>query len=180
MNNQPKKKVLVIGVGSTGERHVRCFQNTSRAEVSICEVNDSLRNTVGERYEIESQFQDLKTALENAYDAVVVAVPAHLHMPISQQAADAGTITVICEHGTARFEFHRHQWRWMSDGDWQESSKFEIDRDTLFIRQADAFLDAIEKQVEPLCSLDEGLQTLHVNRAALASVEQHQWKSITR
>ncbi len=333
MNDQPKKKVLVIGVGSIGERHVRCFQNTSRAEVSICEVNDSLRSTVGQRYEIENQFQDLNTALENSHDAAVIAVPAHLHMPISQQAADAGlhlliekplavspegvaklqrtvadkalvasvayvyrahpalaamkqaldagqfgkpvqlvavsgqhfptfrpayrdtyyrdratgggaiqdalthvlnagewligpidrlvadaahqvlegvevedtvhlvarqgevlssyslnqhqapnegTITVICERGTARFEFHRHGWRWMTEGEWQASPPVDIERDTLFIRQADAFLDTIEKKVKPLCSLDEGLQTLHVNQAALASVEQQQWIRITR
>ena len=37
------KKVLVVGTGSIGERHVRCILATNRAEVSICETNDSLR-----------------------------------------------------------------------------------------------------------------------------------------
>lgn len=326
-------KILVVGVGSIGERHVRCFQNTERAVVSICEVNDSLREEIADRYEIEQQYAELDAALQAEHDAVVVAVPAHLHIPIAQQAAEAGlhlliekplsislagieqlqqtveeknlvaavayvyraapalaamkaaldsgrfgapvqivaasgqnfpsfrpayretyyrdhatgggaiqdaithvlnagewlvgsidrlvadaahqilpdvdvedtvhiitrqgnvlgsyslnqhqapnesTITVICERGTVRFEFHRHRWCWMIDDEWQEDEPEALERDTLFIRQALAFLDAVERQAVPLCRLDEGLQTLRVNLAALASVEQQQWQTITR
>ncbi|KKK70001.1 hypothetical protein LCGC14_2928390, partial [marine sediment metagenome] len=39
-------KMLVIGTGSIGERHVRCLLNTSRATVGICEINDKLRGEV--------------------------------------------------------------------------------------------------------------------------------------
>ncbi|NOY40746.1 MAG: Gfo/Idh/MocA family oxidoreductase [Planctomycetes bacterium] len=329
----PAHKVLVVGVGSIGERHVRCFQQTGRATVSICEVNDSLRKQIGERYNIQHQYSDIEVALQADHDAIVVAVPAHLHIPIAQKAAEANlhlliekplavslagieqlqqtidernlvaavayvyranpalaamkqaldsgrfgapvqivavsgqhfptfrpayrdtyyrdhatgggaiqdaithvlnagewlvgpidrlvadakhqiladvdvedtvhvvtrqgnvlgsyslnqhqapnesTITVVCERGTARFEFHRHHWRWMTDGDWQDAETVEIERDTLFIRQASAFLDAVQRQAEPLCRLDEGLQTLRVNLAALASVEQQQWQTISR
>jgi NAD(P)-dependent dehydrogenase (short-subunit alcohol dehydrogenase family) len=45
--------VVGVGVGSIGERHVRCFQKTWRAKVSICELNARLRDEVGGRYEIE-------------------------------------------------------------------------------------------------------------------------------
>jgi len=96
------------------------------------------------------------------------------------QAPNEGAITVICEHGTARFELHRQHWRWMMGGDWQESPPVEMERDTLFERQAEAFLDAIDRKSEPLCSLEAGLQTLRVNQAALASVKEQQWKTITR
>ncbi len=329
----PAHKVLVVGVGSIGERHVRCFQQTGRATVSICEVNDSLRKKIGERYNIQHQYNDIEVALQADHDAIVVAVPAHLHIPIAQKAAEAhlhlliekplavslagikqlqkkideqnlvaavayvyranpalaamkqaldsgrfgapvqivavsgqhfptfrpayrdtyyrdhatgggaiqdaithvlnagewlvgpidrlladakhqiladvevedtvhvvtrqgnvlgsyslnqhqapneSTITVICERGTVRFEFHRNHWRWMTDGDWQDAETIEIERDTLFVRQASAFLDAVQRQAEPLCRLDEGLQTLRVNLAALASVEQQQWQTIFR
>ncbi|MCA9230461.1 MAG: Gfo/Idh/MocA family oxidoreductase [Planctomycetales bacterium] len=326
------KKILVIGVGSIGERHVRCFQHTGRAEISICEINDSLRSEVAERYEIKEQFQSLDAALNVPHDAAVVAVPAHLHVPMSLQAAEQGlhlliekplavttagvetlieavvdrdlvaavayvyraspalqamkraiddgrfgkpvqlvavsgqhfptfrpayretyyrdratgggaiqdaithvlnagewlvgpidrlvadaahliledvevedtvhlvarqgsvlstyslnqhqapnegTITVVCERGTVRMVFPEHRWRWMTDGEWQEPSQEAIERDTLFVCQANSFLDAIERKCEPLCTLDEGLQTLRVNQAALASVEHQQWTSIT-
>ena len=40
--------ILVIGVGSIGERHLRCFQATGRAEVSFVEINESLRATIAD------------------------------------------------------------------------------------------------------------------------------------
>ena len=95
MIDQPMKKILVVGVGSIGERHVRCFQNTGRALISICEVDDSLRAKVAERYGIQDQFHDLETALASSHHAAVVAVPAPLHIPISQQAANAGLSLLI-------------------------------------------------------------------------------------
>ncbi|NOZ40493.1 MAG: Gfo/Idh/MocA family oxidoreductase, partial [Planctomycetes bacterium] len=96
------------------------------------------------------------------------------------QAPNESTITVICERGTVRFEFHRHRWCWMTDDDWQMEDTETIERDTLFIRQASAFLDAVESHASPLCRLEEGLQTLRVNLAALASVDQQQWQTLTR
>ena len=42
--------VLVIGAGSIGERHVRCFLATERARVSFAEVNAELRATIAARY----------------------------------------------------------------------------------------------------------------------------------
>ncbi len=53
-----------------------------------------------------------------------------------------------------------------------------MERDTLFIAQASAFLDAVEGRQAPLCSLDEGLQTLRVNLAALASVQSQSWQQV--
>lgn len=333
MNDTPFH-ILVVGVGSIGERHVRCFQNTGRARLSICEVHDSLREKVGQRYGIERCYSDLATALAEPHDAVVVAAQAHVHIPIAQQAADAGlhlliekplaialdgieslkqtvlrerlvaavayvyrahpalaamrlaiqegrfgrplqvvaisgqnfptyrpayqdtyyrdramgggaiqdamthvinatewlvgpadrliadathqllegvdvedtvhlmarhgdvmgcyalnqhqapnenTITVVCERGTARFEMHRNRWRWVTEveGQWEEEQT-PLERDTLFTRQAGAFLDAIAGKANPLCTLDEGLQTLRVNLAALASLDQKQWQIIPR
>ena len=42
-------RVLIVGVGSIGERHLRCFRATGRAEVSFVEINDELRRSVVER-----------------------------------------------------------------------------------------------------------------------------------
>jgi predicted dehydrogenase len=53
-------------------------------------------------------------------------------------------------------------WRW-------EAMPGE-DRDAMFIRQANSFLAAIKGEPGTLATLDEGLATLHVNRAALESV----------
>ena len=43
-------RLLVVGLGSIGERHLRCFAATGRACVSLCELNAELRLAIAERY----------------------------------------------------------------------------------------------------------------------------------
>lgn len=326
-------RVVVIGVGSIGERHVRCFQATGRAEVCLVEVNASLRKTVADRYGVRG-FESLDAALAERPIATVIATPAPLHVPQARRFAEAGvhlliekplsvgldgveelrrtvetrgvvaavayvyrasrvlkamkqavadgrfgkpleviavsgqhfptyrpayreiyyanraagggaiqdalthvinagewlvgpverlvadaahlalegvevedtvhvltrqknvlgnyslnqhqapnesTITVVCERGTIRGEFHNNRIVSMTQpgGPWTEEAFGPQERDTPFVAQADAFLDAIEGKAVPLCSLDEGLQTLRVNLAVLASVEARTWQTIS-
>ena len=98
------------------------------------------------------------------------------------QSPNEITITVVCERGTARFEYHRHRWRRMMrpDEPWQDEPALGIERDTLFVQQAESFLNAVERQSTPLCSLEEGMQTLRVNLALIKSLECEQWQYITR
>ena len=46
----PAHRVLVVGAGSIGERHLRCFLATGRARASFVEVNGELRTTIAGRY----------------------------------------------------------------------------------------------------------------------------------
>jgi len=64
------------------------------------------------------------------------------------------------------------------DEPWHDESVPSLSRDALFIRQANAFLDAMEDHVPPLCTLEEGIQTLRVNLAALVSLEQQTWQML--
>lgn len=324
--------VLVIGTGSIGERHLRCFLATGRATVSFVEVNDALRQIIAERYSVRG-FSDLDAAIVRPPAVAVICTPAPMHVPMATQLVEAGvhvliekplsttldgierlretvrarrvtaavayvhranpvlagaraairdgrfgkpvelvavcgqhfptfrpayrtiyykeratgggaiqdalthiinagewlvspidrlvadashqvlegvevedtvhvlarhgaalasyslnqhqapnelTITVICERGTVRFENHENRWRWMTKPgeQWHDETFPPLERDTLFIAQANAFLDAVEGKAAPLCSLDEGLQTLRVNLAALASVESRNWQEI--
>lgn len=324
----------MVGVGSIGERHVRCLLKNGRAVVSICETNERLRDEVGGRYAIMQRFASLDAALAEPHDAAVIAVPADLHIamartavaaglhvliekplsvamdgidelsldveranvvaavgyvyrahpalaemkqeiasgrmgapvqivvvagqnfptyrprylesyyvsrargggaiqdamthlvnaaewlvgPVNQVVADAAhkviagvdvedvvhflarhgnvlgsyslnqfqapneiTITVVCERGTARFEFHKHRWRRLltPDEPWQDTPALGVERDTLFVRQADSFLDAIVSRAAPLCSLREGIQTLRVNLALMKSQENANWQVVT-
>jgi predicted dehydrogenase len=327
------KKILIVGVGSIGLRHLRCFQGTGRATLSFCEVNPALREQVAKEHKIERHFPDLESALADRYDGAVIATPANLHIPMAIRLAEAGvhlllekplstsldgidklqeilkqrkikssvayvmrcnpilramkdaiasgrfgrpveivsvsgqhfptfrpayrqiyynnrktgggaiqdalthvlnasewlvgpikriavdashqildgvdvedtvhvmtrhgdtlgsyslnqyqapsemTITVICEKGTVRFEGHLCRWRWMlkSGDDWTDEQFDPIERDTFFVNQANAFLDLLEDKAEPVCTLAEGLQTLKVNLAALASVDEGKWQTI--
>ena len=94
------------------------------------------------------------------------------------QAPNEMTITVVCEHGTARFENHACRWRSMNkpDDPWAERDSATLERDTLFRTQADAFLDAVEGKRPPLCSLEEGQATLRATRAILKSIDEGGWR----
>jgi predicted dehydrogenase len=96
------------------------------------------------------------------------------------QAPNEVTITVVCTAGTARFEYHQGRWRWMIQpgGQWTDEDTGPLERDALFVRQADAMLDAVEKRSPPLCTLAEARHTLRVNLAALTSAERRAWQLV--
>ena len=325
-------RVLVIGTGSIGERHVRCFQQTGRSTVTICETDPETRHRVRTEYGLEETFESLEEALSHPLDAAVICTPSHLHIPMAIGLTEAGVhsliekpvstgldgieqlmdsakstqtqimiayvyrahpmlarmreailegrfgkpvqvvavcgqhfpfyrpayrqtyytsrstgggaiqdalthvvnaaewlvgpitevtadsahkilagvdvedtahviarhgevlgsyslnqyqapneivITVVCEEGTARFEMHRNRWRWMSrpESEWKDEN-VSLERDTLFVRQANCFLDTVRREKPPLCGLREGLQTLLVNLAILRATETREWVTV--
>ncbi len=329
----PKPRVLIVGGGSIGERHARCFKGTGRAEVSLCEIDAARRQEVVDRCGLTESFASWEAALESAPAAVVVATPAHLHIAMAREAVSRGcavliekplsttldgvssllelvrqrnvavgvayvyrshpalaamrtairegrfgrplqvvavsgqnfpfyrpayretyytrhetgggavqdalthvinagewlvgpidrlvadaehlavpgvtvedtvhvltrhgdvlgtyslnqhqasnesTITVVCERGTARFEYHEQRWRWQTEpgGVWQDEPAGPIERDTLFIAQAEHFLDVMAGQAMPLCTVVEAAQTLRVNLAILESLKTSLWQTI--
>lgn len=93
-----KHRILVIGVGSIGERHTRCFTSTNRAELCICEANEQLRKTVADRYGVAKSYASLDEALNDsprAFDTAVICAPSHLHIPMATQLAKAGINLLI-------------------------------------------------------------------------------------
>ena len=90
-----KPAVLIVGVGSIGTRHVECFQRTGDVSVSICEIDAVQRERVCAAFSIARSYADLETALADPHNAVVVATPADCHIPMAQQAADAGMHLLI-------------------------------------------------------------------------------------
>jgi predicted dehydrogenase len=329
-------KVLVVGAGSIGERHIRCFLATGRCEVSFVEINEALRQSIAARCSARG-FANLEDGIADRPNIAVIATPAHLHVEMATRLAEAGihlliekplstseegiarlmslvhakslvagvayvyrshpilmdmgitlwgrgeivnglpiqivvvsgqhfptyrpayreiycrdratgggaiqdalthlinagewlvgpvtrlvadaahqvlpgvevedtvhiltrhgnvlgsyslnqhqapnetTITVICERTTVRFEVHENRGRWMFfPGDpWKERLYPPLERDELFTRQANLFLDAVEGKRPPTCSLRDGLQTLRVNLAAIRSVETGAWQTIS-
>jgi predicted dehydrogenase len=94
MSREPYR-VLVVGVGSIGLRHLRCFQNTGRTRMSICEVDPKLRSRIAEEYRIDRCYANLDAALAGNHDAAVIATPAHLHVPMALRLAEAGLHLLI-------------------------------------------------------------------------------------
>lgn len=87
--------LLILGVGSIGERHLRCFQNTGRCDLSFCEPSDVRRAEVAARYGV-SGFHDWQEALEKApVTAALIASPAPFHVPAAIELAARGIDLLI-------------------------------------------------------------------------------------
>lgn len=80
-------RVLVVGVGSIGERHLRCFQAVAGCRMGLVEPNETRRNDVAERYGIADRFASLDDACRHTWDAAVICTPAHLHVAHGVQLA---------------------------------------------------------------------------------------------
>lgn len=96
------------------------------------------------------------------------------------QAPNESTITIACERGTVRFEYHQHRWRWQVEPgtDWRDESLPPLERDTLFTTQANQFLDYAFGTAPARCPLGEAHQTLRVNRAILESARTGTWQTV--
>lgn len=87
--------VLIVGCGSIGERHVRCFLLTGRARVTGCDTSAPLLQRIAETYRIPTR-NDAAAAIADAdFDTVVICTPAHLHVPLALQALKAGKNVLI-------------------------------------------------------------------------------------
>ncbi len=76
------KRILVIGGGSIGERHLRCFLRTGRAEVALCDVNEDLRTEIARRYNVLKTYASLNDALETTFDTGVTRIPLRCKLSV--------------------------------------------------------------------------------------------------
>ena len=90
--------VLIVGVGSIGERHLRAFRATGRAAVALCETDEARRQEVSRRCQVDRCYGDLEAAASDAdhrFDAAVIATPAPLHVSMAERLARAGVHLLI-------------------------------------------------------------------------------------
>jgi predicted dehydrogenase len=90
----PDLNLLVIGCGSIGERHLRCFQKTGRARVTACDTNPELRRKMAETYSVPVT-DDWKKALATGFDAAVICTPAPFHVPMGTFALESGAHVLV-------------------------------------------------------------------------------------
>ena len=75
------------------------------------------------------------------------------------------------ETGSVRVELNAQRWGILARGEaeWRWHAAPIAERDQIYAAQAAAFLDGTEGKPNPLCTLEEGIQTLRFNLAALQS-----------
>lgn len=91
-----KVKIAFIGIGNRGEQDVAEFEKTGLIEVTaLCDVDLNGKHTqkVQSKYPKAKRFSNFREMFEkysNGFDAVVAAVPDHIHFPIAIMALDYG------------------------------------------------------------------------------------------
>ena len=90
-----KTRVLVIGCGSIGERHLRCFQRTGHAEPVACEINPTLLQRVREQYQVRSHASLDEALAASGFEAAVVCTPADTHIPVAISLLQHGAHVLI-------------------------------------------------------------------------------------
>ncbi len=90
----PDLNLLVIGCGSIGERHLRCFIKTGRASVTACDTNPDLLKKMAATYSVPVS-DDWQKSLQAGFDAVVVCTPAPFHVSMARQAMEAGAHVLV-------------------------------------------------------------------------------------
>jgi predicted dehydrogenase len=96
------------------------------------------------------------------------------------QAPNETTFTVVCTEGTLRCQLHRARWSWQvsPESHWTDGGYHPVERDEMFVAQVNMFLDSLEHQSRPLCTLEEGSQTLLANLAILRAADRRSWQSV--
>ena len=93
-----KARMGVIGLGM-GKYHVRNYQRYERSHVvALCDKNKALLKDVAEEFSIPNVYTDIDEMLDAHLDldGVSVALPNHLHAPVTIKVLDKG-INVLCE-----------------------------------------------------------------------------------
>jgi predicted dehydrogenase len=89
-------RLLVVGGGSAGERHVRCFLKARpKLEVELCEPRRARAVELVARYPLLTAHPDLARVDLARFDAAVVATPADLHARQARRLLAAGCHVLV-------------------------------------------------------------------------------------
>jgi len=88
--------ILIIGVGSIGERHLRNFLRIDGVRCSFAEPQQERREKVAGEYPVERTFGSWEEADLSEFDGVVICTPTNLHVPIMAELVETG-IPILSE-----------------------------------------------------------------------------------
>ena len=94
--NKKNLKILVVGVGSIGKKHIDNFKNFTK-NIDIVDISKSRVRDCCRKFEfINESFLSFKEAFKkNNYDAVLICTPPHKHLDIANLAAKNKTHVFI-------------------------------------------------------------------------------------
>lgn len=75
-------KILIIGGGSIGQRHLRNLKKIGIKEIGVVEINKKKIEDIAEKYRVET-YKELKNALKEKWDAIFICTPPATHTKIA-------------------------------------------------------------------------------------------------
>jgi len=84
------KGLLIVGAGGIGKKHIDGFLRTGEFSVSICDVDTEKAEEIRKKYPVEAVYTDFYSVNLRLFDAVLIATPAHLHIPMAIRCAEEG------------------------------------------------------------------------------------------
>lgn len=87
-------KMLVIGCGSIGERHIRNLKGLSVGEIIACDTDRKRLSAIGKKYRIQT-CTNFEWALDKNVDAALVCTPTNTHIPIARKVIEHGVHVFI-------------------------------------------------------------------------------------
>lgn len=81
------EKVLVVGGGSIGRRHIDCMKILSVPHITVVEPCKESVKILRSAFEEITIFEDIDDALKLKYDAAIIAAPTHKHADITCKIA---------------------------------------------------------------------------------------------
>jgi predicted dehydrogenase len=91
-----RRKILVVGCGGIGERHIRVLSHMDGVSVSVCDVNSALLERMQKVYRVDKVYGNWANADLDLFDAVIISTPANMHVPMIIDALNSNC-HVLCE-----------------------------------------------------------------------------------
>ena len=85
-----RRRVLIVGSGGIGRRHLKGYALTGRAELAIVEPDAGRRAEATQMFGISEAFERIEDADLSTFDLAVICAPANLHVALIRTCAAAG------------------------------------------------------------------------------------------
>jgi predicted dehydrogenase len=87
-------KVLVLGCGSIGVRHIAHLIQLGVTDIQAADPDSTKREQTRDRYGIPV-YMDIEEGIQSGPDAILVCTPAHAHVPMALRALEGGAHVFI-------------------------------------------------------------------------------------
>lgn len=84
------KRVLIVGSGGIGRRHLKGYSLTGRAQLAIVEPDAGRRDEAKQLFGITEAYTDIGEADLGSFDLAVICAPANFHVALIKRCAEAG------------------------------------------------------------------------------------------